>query len=79
VARLVTGFAVAPLPVADAAAQRHYAAGVLTSLIRMALTRTIADVKGELQRTDAGSDKYGELFGELIALEGQRRALGEER
>lgn len=79
VARLITGLAVAPLPVADAAAQRHYAAGVLTSLIRMALTRTIADVKGELQRTDPGSERYNQLFGELIALETQRRSLGEER
>ena len=78
-ARLITGLAVAPLPVADAAAQRHYAAGVLTSLIRMALTRTIADVKGELQRTDPGSERYNQLFGELIALETQRRSLGEER
>lgn len=79
VARLITGLAVAPLPVSDEAAQRHYAAGVVTSLIRMALTRTIADVKGELQRTDPGSERSTQLFGELIALEAQRRSLGEER
>jgi DNA primase len=79
VARLVTGMAVAPLPVADDAAQRQYAAGILTALIRMALTRTIGDIKGELQRTDPGSERYNQLFGELIALETQRRALGEDR
>jgi len=36
-------------------------------------------VKGELQRTDPGSERYNQLFGELIALETQRRSLGEER
>ena len=71
--------AVSPLPANDEAAQRHYAAGVLTSLIRMALTRTIADVKGELQRTDPATSRYQDLFAELISLETQRHALADER
>lgn len=79
IAQLISGMAVSPLPANDEAAQRHYAAGVLTSLIRMALTRTIADVKGELQRTDPATSRYQDLFAELISLETQRHALADER
>lgn len=79
VAHVITALAVAPLPVSDAAAQRDYARGVTTSLIQMVLTRTIADVKGALQRTDPASERYAHLFEQLIVLETQRRALGEER
>lgn len=79
VASMVSAFAVAPLPAANEEGVRTYAAGVLTSLVRMALTRTIADVKGELQRTDPSSPRYQELFTELIALETQRHVLVEDR
>lgn len=78
VSRLISALAVAPLPAVDQEARQRYGTGVLVSLIRMVLTRTIADIKGELQREEPGTERARELFAELIELEGQRRALGEE-
>jgi len=79
VQRLVSGMAVAPLPATDEVALRTYAAGVMTSLIRMSLTRAIGALKSELQRADPASPAYQQLFSDLITLENQRRALTEER
>lgn len=78
VAGMISALAVAPLPALDPVSLQRYGSGVMVSLIRMVLTRTIADVKGELQREEPDTDRARQLFAELIELEGQRRDLGEE-
>ena len=78
VAGVLTELAVAPLPEDRPDALGGYAQGVLTALMRMGLTREIADVKGRLQRTDPGDPAYAGTFGELMTLENRRRALRTE-
>lgn len=78
VAGVLTELAVAPLPEDRPDALGGYAQGVLTALMRMGLTREIADVKGRLQRTDPGDPAYAATFGELMTLENRRRALRTE-
>jgi DNA primase len=56
----------------------RFARSVLAGLHDLALTRRIADVRGRMQRIGEGGDGYQEVFAELIALEGERRALREE-
>ncbi|MFC7405998.1 DNA primase [Georgenia alba] len=75
VAGVITELAVAPLPEDRPEALAAYARGVLVALLRMGLTRQIADVKGTLQRTDPQDARYGEVFAELMELENRRRAL----
>ncbi|MFD1719535.1 DNA primase [Georgenia deserti] len=75
VAGVVTELAVAPLPADRADGLAAYARGVLVALLRMGLTRRIADVKGNLQRTDPQDPAYSEIFTELMELENRRRAL----
>jgi DNA primase len=78
VAGVITELAVAPLPEDRPEALAGYAQGVLVALIRMGLTREIADVKGRLQRTDPADPSYAEVFAALMALENRRRALSTE-
>ncbi|UNX53519.1 DNA primase [Georgenia sp. TF02-10] len=78
VAGVLTELAVAPLPEDRPDALAGYARGVLAALLRMGLTRQIADVKGRLQRTEPTDPAYGDVFGELMALEAQRRSLSQD-
>ncbi|MFH5823476.1 DNA primase [Georgenia sp. AZ-5] len=78
VAGVITELAVAPLPEDRPDALSGYARGVLVALIRMGLTREIADVKGRLQRTDPNDPGYAQIFAELMALENRRRSLSPE-
>jgi len=78
VAGVITELAVAPLPEDRPDALAGYARGVLVALIRMGLTREIADVKGTLQRTDPADPGYGQIFAELMELENRRRSLSQE-
>ncbi|WP_193314861.1 DNA primase [Georgenia thermotolerans] len=75
VAGVITELAVAPLPEDRPEALSGYARGVLVALIRMGLTREIADVKGRLQRTDPNDPAYADVFAALMELENRRRAL----
>ncbi|UFU01722.1 DNA primase [Ruania suaedae] len=75
VATLVTELAVAPLPEDRPDSLGHYARGVLVALLRMGLTRQIADAKGRLQRMDPNDPAYAEAFAELLAVEERRRGL----
>ncbi|MCZ4500480.1 MAG: primase [Marmoricola sp.] len=54
-----------------------YAKPLVVKLREFTVRRGIADVKSKLQRTDptGDTDEYNRLFGELVALEAQRRAL----
>src|SRR5699024_2226149 len=77
VATLVTELAVAPLPQDRADELGGYAHGVLNALLRMGLTRQVAEVKGRLQRMDPTDASYNDAFGELVRLEDRRRLLSE--
>lgn len=74
VRRLVRELAVEPLP-ADAGQDARYAVGVVARLQERDASRRIDDLRGRLQRAEAGSDEADALFGDLLALEDTRRAL----
>lgn len=74
---LVTELAVAPLPQDRAEELGGYARGVLTALLRMGMTRQVADVKGRLQRMDPNDPAYAEAFTDLVRLEERRRLLND--
>lgn len=71
----VSGLAVAPLPADTEAELDNYARGIMLSLIRMVLTRRIADARAQLQRAPEGSEESRKLFERLVRLENQRREL----
>ncbi|UFU04910.1 DNA primase [Ruania halotolerans] len=77
VAVLVTELAVSPMPEDRPDALGQYARGVLVALLKMGITRQIADAKGRLQRMDPADPAYTETFTELLALEDKRRTLQE--
>ncbi|WP_163542118.1 DNA primase [Occultella kanbiaonis] len=72
---LVTELAVAPLPEDRPEALGGYARGVLVALLRLGVTREIADAKGRLQRMDPADEAYAATFGRLLELEERRRSL----
>ncbi|MDT0165346.1 DNA primase [Actinotalea sp. AC32] len=77
VQELVTELAVTPLPEDRPDAVDGYVRGVVDALLDLGLTRRIADSRSRLQRMDPEreAEAYGAAFGELVALEQQRRAL----
>ncbi len=75
VAAALSGLAVAPIPAIGEVAMRAYAVGVIVALLRMSISRRIADARGRLSRTEPGTAEHDALFGELVALETSRRDL----
>lgn len=75
VAGYISALAVAPLPADTEAELTGYANGIMISLIRMVLTRRIAEVRGRLQRAPEGSEEARTHFELLVRLENQRREL----
>ncbi|SEL71652.1 DNA primase [Nonomuraea pusilla] len=73
---LVTRFAVDPIQ-ADAHAEERYAGAMLAAIEAIAVDRAIAQVKSRIQRLNPVDEQqeYNRLFGELVALEQQRRVL----
>ncbi|PRX69408.1 DNA primase [Nonomuraea fuscirosea] len=73
---LVTRFAVDPIQ-ADAHAEERYAGAMLAAIEAIAVDRAIAQVKSRIQRLNPVEEQqeYNKLFGELVALEQQRRVL----
>ncbi|MGP3910165.1 DNA primase [Nonomuraea sp. 10N515B] len=73
---LVTRFAVEPIQ-ADAHAEERYAGAMLAAIEAIAVDRAIAQVKSRIQRLNPVEEQqeYNKLFGELVALEQQRRVL----
>ncbi|WP_188190142.1 DNA primase [Nonomuraea sp. SYSU D8015] len=73
---LVTRFAVEPIQ-SDADVEERYAAGVLAAIEAIAVDRAIARVKSRIQRLNPVEEpqEHNKLFGELVALEQQRRVL----
>ncbi|MFF4125083.1 DNA primase [Microbispora rosea] len=75
---LVTRFAVEAVR-ADVAIEERYGAAVLAKIQEVAVGRAVAQVKSRLQRLNPVEEQqeYNRLFGELVALEQQRRVLRE--
>jgi DNA primase len=73
---LVTELAVEPMQSLDEEDTR-YAQALLVRLEEMALTRRIEELKSRVQRLNPveQAEEYNRRFGELIALEGQRKGL----
>jgi DNA primase len=76
VRELVTELAVEPMQSLDEEDTR-YAQALLVRLEEMALTRRIEELKSKVQRLNPvdQAEEYNRRFGELIALEGQRKGL----
>lgn len=74
VRRLVRELAVEPLP-ADAGQDERYAIGVVARLQELDASRRIEELRGRLQRAEAGSEEAEALFADLLALEDTRRSL----
>ncbi|WP_406317556.1 DNA primase [Streptosporangium sp. NBC_01639] len=75
---VVTRFAVEELR-ADVASEERYASAMLAALELVSVTRAIEQLKSLMQRTNPVDEQqdYNRLFGELVALEQQRRVLKE--
>ena len=73
---VVTELAVEPLRIAGEPDSRYVDEQVGHLGERM-VQRRVADVRSRLQRIDPGAQEYQEVFGELLALEQQRRRLRE--
>ncbi|MFC6935092.1 hypothetical protein ACFQHO_35410 [Actinomadura yumaensis] len=75
---LVTLLGVEPVRSAQESDDR-YAAELLARIQERQLTRMIADAKSKLQRLNPADhpEEYNRLFGDLVALEQQRRVLRE--
>lgn len=77
VAGLVAELAVSPLPQDREDALEDYVNGLLVALVDVGLTRQIAAARGRLQRMEPTDEAYQQVFGDLVALEGRRRAMRE--
>ncbi|WP_424535015.1 DNA primase [Sphaerisporangium viridialbum] len=75
---LATRFAVEALR-ADMASEERYGPAVLARLAENAVTRALVQIKAKMQRLNPVEQQqdYNRLFGELVALEQQRRVLRE--
>ncbi|MGI5159927.1 DNA primase [Microbispora sp. CA-102843] len=75
---LVTRFAVEAVR-ADVNVEERYGAAVLAKIQEVAVGRAVTQVKSRLQRLNPVEEQqeYNRLFGELVALEQQRRVLRE--
>ncbi|GGM65784.1 DNA primase [Thermopolyspora flexuosa] len=75
---LVTRLAVEPIAVTPEGEER-YASATLARLGEMAVTRVLVQVKARMERLNPMEQRqeYNRLFGELVALEQQRRVLRE--
>ncbi len=75
---LATRFAVEPVRT-DLATEERYAPAVLARLAEVAVTRALVQIKAKMERLNPveQQQEYNRLFGELVALEQQRRVLRE--
>jgi DNA primase len=63
----------------DLASEERYGAAVLARLAEVAVTRALVQIKAKMERLNPVEQQqdYNRLFGELVALEQQRRVLRE--
>lgn len=77
VAEAITQLAVGELPQDEKTSARDFAIGAMHALVRIGLTRSIADLRAKLQRLEPDDPTYREVFEKLLATEEQRRVLSE--
>jgi DNA primase len=79
VRNLVLALSVEP-PLWSPGGESRYATAVLARLEELHATREVTELKGRLQRVNPVDEEqlYNQLFGRLVALEQQARALREE-
>ncbi|MFP7706907.1 DNA primase [Trueperella sp. LYQ141] len=73
----ISQLAIEPLPHSGVEAQWPFVRGIMMSLIRQGITRQIADVRGQMQRSGADSPEQERLLARIIELEAQRRRFDE--
>ncbi|MFC6084875.1 DNA primase [Sphaerisporangium aureirubrum] len=75
---MLTRFAVEPLR-SDLDGEERYGAAVLARLAEVAVTRALVQIKARMERLNPVEQQqdYNRLFGELVALEQQRRVFRE--
>lgn len=75
---LITELIVEPIRT-DGEVSERYVASIIARLREVALGRDIAEIKSTLQRINPvdEADRYGEIFGALVAKEAERRAQKE--
>lgn len=78
VAPIITQLSVDDLPESRPDRLANYVWSISVTLIKQGITRQIADLRSELQRTSSSDNGYGELFARLMELEAQRRACEEQ-
>ncbi len=78
VAEVVRQLTVAPLPQDQMAGLRDYAIGAVRALVRMELTRQVADLRMALQRLDPNAEEYTDVFTQLMTLDARRREYAEQ-
>ena len=74
-AGIVSELAVTPLPHDRPDALGHWGGTVLARVLDLSLTRSIAALRGRMQRAGAGTQDGQDAFAEIIRLETARRAL----
>lgn len=77
-APLVSELIVSSVPQDRPSEMGRYVKSVLSRVQDLSLTRRIGEVRGRMQRIGEGNVGYQEAFAEVIALEGERRALRDE-
>lgn len=77
ISEVITQLAVESLPQDEGTSVRDYAIGAMHALVRIGLTRTIADLRVKLQRISPDDVQYQQTFAELVAVEEQKRMLGQ--
>jgi DNA primase len=70
---LVAQLLVEPLEIRATQSVAVYVTSVLARLLELDASRRIADLKGQVQRAQEGSDEQAALFSQLIALEQTKR------
>jgi DNA primase len=75
---LITELTVEPIRI-DGEVSERYVASIIARLREVALSRAIAEIKSTLQRINPveESERYNQIFGELVAKEAERRAQKE--
>lgn len=73
----LTGAIVDPLAIDAKADPGPYCTSVVARLLELDAVRRIVELKSRVQRLEAGSPEQERAFGDLLALEAQRRELSE--
>jgi len=71
----ISRLAVTPVAFHNPREVATYVDSVLRSVLDLSITRRISKLRGTMQRMGEGGEGYSEVFAQVIALEGEKRAL----